>query len=120
MATSQQSYKKAVLTQTPASVGNQQVEFDAKQFNDFIFNHSYECFIERRLYCPCISVNTGQPQANCLNCGGTGKFYINKQKTSISCQSMSNRNKYESWSVVNVGVVILLLVLLIRWVLKIV
>src|SRR5580693_7306574 len=105
MATSQTSHKKAVFTETPASIGNQEVLFDPKQFNDFIYKHGYECTIERRLYCPCIDINTGQPLPDCLNCGGTGKFFINKQSSIIACQAMSNRNKYESWSITNTGVV---------------
>lgn len=105
MATSQQSHKKAILTQTPASVGNQEVLFDPKQFNDFIYKHGYECYIERRLYCPCINIQTGMPLTDCLNCGGTGKFFIDKQSTTIACQSMSNRNKYQVWSIVNMGIV---------------
>lgn len=105
MATSQQAHKKAILTETPPSVGNQEVLLDPKIFNDFITGHSYECLIERRMYCPCININTGQPLPDCLNCGGTGKFYINKQKSMITCQNIGNRNKYESWSITNVGVV---------------
>jgi hypothetical protein len=105
MATSQTAHKKAVFTETPASLGNQEVLFDPKQFNDFIYKHGYECTIERRLYCPCIDINTGQSLPDCLNCGGTGKFFINKQKSIIACQSMSNRNKYESWSITNMGTV---------------
>lgn len=101
----QTSYNKAVITQTPASTGNQEVFFDGKQFNDFISAHSYVCYIERRLYCPCINLQTGMPFTDCLNCGGTGKFYIDKQQTLISCVHMSNRNKYESWSPVNMGTV---------------
>lgn len=101
----QKAHKKAVLTQTPASVGNPQSIFDVKQFNDFIWKNGYECFIERRIYCPCTNVNTGQWLPDCLNCGGTGKVYINKQESRIACTSMSNRNKYESWSIVNMGVV---------------
>lgn len=101
----QQSHKKAILTETPISVGNPQVNFDAKRFDDFIFEHGYECYIERRIYCPCVSVETGMWLPNCLNCGGTGKVYINKQKSIIGCTSMSNRNKYESWSLTNMGTV---------------
>lgn len=104
MAT-QQSYKKATIAVTPPSVGNQEVLFDAKQFNDFITTHGYVCYIERRLYCPCVNMNTGLYLTDCLNCGGTGKFYIDKQQSIIGCTSMSNRNKYEPWSIVNLGVV---------------
>jgi hypothetical protein len=104
MATSQQSYNKAVIATTPASIGNQEVLFDPKQFNDFIYKHGYEAYIERRLYCPCINTNTGQPLADCLNCGGTGKFFINKQATVITCTGMSNMNKYVPWSITNMGI----------------
>jgi hypothetical protein len=105
MSTSQQSYNKAIITETPASTGNQEVFFDTKQFNDFIYAHGYVCYIERRLYCPCINLNTGLAFTDCLNCGGTGKFYIDRQQSVIACVHMSNRNKYESWSAVNMGVV---------------
>lgn len=101
----QTGYKKAVLTQTPPSMGTQQVHFDRKQFDDFITAKGYDCYIERAIKCPCQAVATGQPLPSCLNCAGTGWVYINKQETRLAAVSMSNLNKYQQWSEVNLGTI---------------
>jgi len=96
---------KSVVTSTPKDLGNPQANWDRKKFDDFISDKGYDCFIERALRCPCNNQPTGQALSDCMNCGGTGWFFIDKQKSIIACSSMSHRNKYEVWSQTNMGIV---------------
>lgn len=96
---------KTVVQETPADLGNPQVNWDRKKFDDFITSKGYQCEIERALKCPCANDPTGQALTDCRNCFGTGWFFIDKQKTQLACTSMSNRTKHEVWSQVNAGMV---------------
>lgn len=97
--------KKSVVISTPVDVGNPQATWDRKKFDDLISDKGYECFIERALKCPCNNTPTGQAMSDCMNCGGTGWFFIDKQKTAVVCQAMSHRTKYEVWTAANMGIV---------------
>lgn len=99
------SNKKPILRITPEDVGNPQVNFDRKQFDDLIWDKGYLSNIERALKCPCLTVTSGQANPACKNCGGSGWFFIDKQQTRLVCTSLTNRNKYEVWTKENAGTV---------------
>ena len=71
------AHKKAIVTKTAASAGiNEQVYLQRTVFDSAISAHGYEATIERRLRCPCIAEGVGHPATGCVNCGGTGHFFI--------------------------------------------
>ncbi len=96
---------KTVITTTPDDLGSPQVHMDRKKFDDFITDHGYVVLIDRAIKCPCKNRITGKPLPDCKNCGGTGWFYIDRQKSVIACTSLSNKNKYEVWTESNAGTV---------------
>lgn len=97
--------QKAIVSTTPLDVGNPQANWDRKKFDDLISDKGYQCIIERALRCPCRNSPTGQAMSDCMNCSGTGWFFIDKQKTTVVCQAMSHRTKYEVWTEANMGIV---------------
>lgn len=99
------SDNKPILTVTPASIGNPQNYFDRKKFDDFIFAHGYNAYIERTFRCPCTVEGVGQPLSNCVNCGGTGYVMIDKVQTILACQSINNRKGYTVWTAENSGTI---------------
>lgn len=100
-----QAHKKPIISKTPDSIGNPQVNWDVKKFEDLIFDKGYKSHIERALRCPCIGEANGQANPDCKNCSGTGWAFIEKSETTLICTSMSNRSKYENWSETNMGMV---------------
>lgn len=96
---------KAIISSTPADIGNQQVHFNREKFDDLIYDKGYAAFIDRAVQCPCQSRATGKALPDCQNCGGVGWFYIDRQSTVLWCSSISNRTKYEVWTVSNAGTV---------------
>jgi len=96
---------KTVITTTPASVGTPQIHFDRTKFDDLIYDKGYAAYIDRAVQCPCRVLATGQPLSDCQNCGGVGWFYIDRQSTVLACSSISNKTKYETWTVSNAGTV---------------
>lgn len=100
------SHNKPIISKTPEDIGNPQVNWDRKKFDDLIFDKGYKCYIERALRCPCTHEQTnGQADSDCKNCYGSGWFFIEKTESVILCQSMSNRTKYEQWTESNMGIV---------------
>lgn len=105
MATQQKGHIKPVISKTPADIGNPQVNWDRKKFDDAIFDKGYKCYIERSMRCPCSNEANGQADSDCKNCIGTGWFFVEKTESHILCTSISNRSKYEQWSESNSGIV---------------
>jgi hypothetical protein len=101
----QYSNQKNVISATPADIGSPQVNFNRKRFDDFISDKGSNCYIERALRCPCAQEPTGQGLPDCLNCAGTGWFFIGKQESVVTTTSMSNKSKIETWSETNIGIV---------------
>ena len=97
--------KSTLISQPVAPATYQQTYLNRSLFDEAIANHGYQCAIERACKCPCKTMNAGAVMSDCLNCGGTGWFWINKQTTQILCSSMANRNKYEPWTAENMGTV---------------
>jgi hypothetical protein len=98
-------HKKPIISKTPEDIGNPQANWDRKKFDDLIFDKGYKCHIERALKCPCTNEVSGQADSDCLNCLGSGWFFIDKTETVVVCTSMSSRSKYENWSESNSGTV---------------
>jgi hypothetical protein len=99
------AHRKAIITTTPIVEGREQAQMDVAEFNALIQDKGYKCIIERALQCPCLEPATGNASADCLNCGGTGWFFVDKTDTVLKCTNMNNRNKYEAWNPINLGIV---------------
>jgi len=100
------SSRKAIISKTPVSIGSSQPQkWDRELFDEAIYDKGYNCYIERAMKCPCKVKATTQALTSCVNCGGSGWFYINKKQTKIVCTSMSSKNKYEVWTQENMGTV---------------
>ena len=97
--------KNIVLSEAPIDLTTQQVVWDKQKWNEAIFEHGYKVFIERSLECPCGTKGNTTPNPDCINCGGTGRFYIDKTYTVIMCQGMNNQTKFQPFSAENMGVV---------------
>lgn len=77
--------------------------FFPKRFDELIYDHGYEAYLDRALRCPCCDKATGQPSVSCQNCLGRGWFFVDRRYTRIVAQSMTNLKRYEEWSQVNKG-----------------
>lgn len=97
--------KQTLITTAEAPPSYNQSYLNRSLFDQAIEQHGYQCYIERACKCPCKSMNSGAVLSDCLNCAGTGWFWINRQKTNLLCSSMANRNKYEAWTAENAGTV---------------
>lgn len=100
------SSRKAIVQQTQmGQISSPQANFNNPQFVDFINDKGYAVEIERAVKCPCYVNQTGNPVSTCMNCGGSGWFYIDLQKSVVLCSSMANRTKFETWTEQNAGTV---------------
>src|SRR5580698_9801806 len=80
-----------------------QATWDKIPWEDGIAEHGYLVHIERSLECPCGTQAVTTPSPDCVNCGGTGRFYIEKTQTRVLCQGMNNSTKFQPWSAENTG-----------------
>ena len=97
--------QQIVITESVLTPVTPQPSWDRVPFDQAIESKGYEADIYRALRCPCAEQATGNALSDCQNCGGTGWFFIDKQHSQILCSSMSNRNKYENWTIENTGTV---------------
>ncbi len=101
--------KKSIISdrkpifQTPANVVNPNVGWNVDRFEELIYAHGYDAYIDRALRCPCCDKISGQAQSTCLNCLGRGWFFIDRRETRIIAQSMNNVKKFQDWSELNHG-----------------
>lgn len=93
---------KKVSFETPASPGIN-AQFLPKRFDELIYDHGYEAYIDRAFRCPCCDKATGQALATCQNCLGRGWFFVDRRSTRLVAQSMTNLKRYENWGEVNQG-----------------
>lgn len=99
------SNNKTIIQTTPADIGTPQPILVRKLYDDAIYNKGYNASIERALQCPCKVKGSDSPLSSCMNCGGSGWVFIDKQSTKLLCQSMANRTKYTIWTSENTGTV---------------
>jgi hypothetical protein len=76
---------------------------DSSQFDELIKDHGYNAYIDKALKCPCSDRNTGLSQTGCLNCGGCGWFFVDRQETYTLALGMNSSKKIENWSETNMG-----------------
>jgi hypothetical protein len=101
---------KKVITQDFESgcatdIGN--VNFIPSRYEQAILNKGYNVWKERALRCPCSGKSNPQPLVSCLNCGGTGWFFINRTATKALVQSFGTKIKNEEWSQSNIDTVMI-------------
>ncbi|MGL5076270.1 MAG: hypothetical protein ACRDBG_10625, partial [Waterburya sp.] len=78
------------------------VEFVRQDFDNLVWNKGYEVVWEKAIKCPC-KTNGGENLITCLNCGGTGWFFINRFKTTMHLTSMNSSSQQKDWSRVDEG-----------------
>lgn len=88
---------------TPPNRMNPAVGWRVDDFNQLIYRHGYDSYIDKSLRCPCVTESTGQAQSTCQNCMGRGWIFVDRKKTRIISQSMNNNKKFLEWSEVNRG-----------------
>ncbi|MBJ7437024.1 MAG: hypothetical protein JHC54_15370 [Acinetobacter sp.] len=79
------------------------VSFNRNDFNSLIWHKGYDVFIERAVKCPCKSKGGDSHLSSCLNCGGTGWFFINKKRTKMVLSSMSVKTQYRDYGEQSIG-----------------
>lgn len=72
-------------------------DFHRDDFELLVLQKGREVIKETSLQCPCKSKSTNQ-QSNCMNCGGTGKIFINPKTTRMILQGMNITPNYKAWS----------------------
>jgi len=96
------SDKKAIIT-TPAEVVDPKEVWRVNDFNELIYAHGYEAYLDRAMRCACVEKATGQALSTCRNCLGRGWFFTDRRETRVIVQGMNNSKKFKDWGEVNAG-----------------
>lgn len=97
--------KKNIIVQSPPNEAQHpRVDFVLDDFEAAIWQKGYEVIVEKALRCPCFSKGGGANIA-CLNCGGSGWFFINPFQTRALIHSINRSTQYKDWSELNLGTV---------------
>jgi len=93
------NFNKEIIQQTPdVNLGTFENFWSRKRFDEAISKKGYLVEVESALKCPCAEKSNGSPLSECLNCGGTGWFFVNKIQTKIAAMSfVGNTPKTENW-----------------------
>lgn len=92
-----------IITETPAAaLTTKRADFRKELFDAILFQKGYDILHERAIACACKSPSTNQ-QSNCMNCGGSGWFFINPTKTRAILTAMNRATKYKEWSAELIG-----------------
>lgn len=91
------------VVQTGAEAVDTHVGWRVENFQQLIYQHGYEAYIDRALRCPCVDKTTGQALSTCPNCLGRGWFFVDRRETKIVAQSMNNQKKFNDWGETNRG-----------------
>jgi hypothetical protein len=87
------------MTNKIANIGNvPRVDFRPDEFNDKILEKGYEINWHRYIICPCRKDLTSQANTNCINCNGTGNFYLPEIKTFAMISSASLQKNFIQWT----------------------
>lgn len=96
--------KKISVSPAPYIENIAAVYFNKGLFDVAIEQNGYDVIIERALFCPCRSNDSGCSQlSDCKNCGGSGWVFLNKIKTRAILHSINISNQYQQWTYDNVG-----------------
>ena len=79
------------------------VDFIKSNFDDLVLQKGYDVYVDRAIRCPCRNVLDGQGLGTCLNCGGSGYVFFNREQTRIIFQGMGSNVSYQEWSEVERG-----------------
>lgn len=86
------------ITTSPETINTSpQPYFRPNDFNQAIWEHSYDIICEKAIRCPCQGTG-GSPLATCQNCHGSGYFYVNPVLTKALVQGINRITQYVHWS----------------------
>jgi hypothetical protein len=96
----------SIRTQSPPNlVGIPKASFIEGSFEALIWQQGYSILLEEARKCPCRSLDSGSPLANCQNCRGFGYIFINPIKTKAVISNVNRNTKYLEWSAENTGTI---------------
>lgn len=94
---------KTSVETTTRENNSPQPQFNVQEFNDAIWDKGYDVFVEKGMRCPCINEGDNVHSSSCLNCGGSGWFYIDRKETRMLVQSITRITKHQQWSAKDIG-----------------
>lgn len=94
-----------IITPSPDKYNPLEPIFSQNAFDKAIETKGYDVEVEKGLKCPCRIKSTNSANPKCLNCGGSGWFFISKKKTVAVIQSMNRRTKFLNWSETDRGTI---------------
>jgi hypothetical protein len=87
-----------ITSSTPPSFGGRpQVRLDRGNFDAAGWQKGYEVIHEKAIRCPCKEEGADN-LSSCRNCGGSGWFFINPNKTKMLMLSMNQETQFKEWS----------------------
>lgn len=96
-------------SQTPAQLVNRDLsvpKLNNDEFETLIKDYGYDVEVSKAVKCPCTTVGHGySAHPSCMNCGGSGWYFLTPVKTILVLQSMGSNRKYENWTEENMGTV---------------
>lgn len=92
-----------VDTGAPPSTYQPRMGFD--DFAQAIKDKGYLVEITKAMTCPCQDPATGNALSDCMNCGGTGYFFVEKKESKVVIQSLNLTKKFNEWTENNIGTV---------------
>jgi hypothetical protein len=88
------------------SVNGPRIDFKNGRFETLIDQKGYDVLWKRMVVCPCRKELTAQPQSECVNCRGTGYYYLSGvQIKALITNAMLQKNFAQQWSEVLQGTV---------------
>ena len=94
-----------IITPSPDKYDTLQPIFSQNEFDKAIETKGYDVEIEKGLKCPCWIKAAKAANPKCMNCGGSGWFFIAKKQTVAVIQSMNRRTKFLNWSETDRGTI---------------
>ena len=95
---------RSIITTTtpPNTSGKPTVRFKRSDFDTLVWEKGYDVHHDIALRCPCKEKGADN-LSSCKNCGGSGWFFINRNKTKMVLQSMNQSTQFKDWSEENRG-----------------
>lgn len=93
-----------IRTQTPPNIIGQPFVnlFEKDAFETLLWQKGYDVILEEAVRCPCKGISSDN-KPSCLNCLGSGWFFVNPIKTKAHITSINKNTKYKDWSPEMVG-----------------